>query len=260
MLNNPRYRKFKEETIMAGHSKWANIKHRKGKQDAVRGKIFTKFGKALAVASKEGGSDPENNAKLRDIIAKAKAENMPNDNIERAIKKGAGELGGNNYEEIMYEGYGPSGVAVIIEALTDNKNRTAGDVRHIFDKNGGNLGTDGCVSFLFERKGQLMIEKNVEIDEEELMMIALEAGAEDFITEEEGYEIITDPNDFRAVREALENKNISFISAEIAMNPTTETSLPSEDIKKMEKMIDMLDDHDDIQAVYHNWDRPEELE
>src|SRR5690554_5215494 len=194
---------------MAGHSKWANIKHRKGKQDAARGKIFTKFGKALAVAAKEGGSDPENNAKLRDIIAKAKSQNMPNDNIERAIKKGAGELGGNNYEEIIYEGYGPGGVAVIVEALTDNKNRTAGDVRYIFDKNGGNLGTTGCVAFLFERKGQIMIEKNDDIDEEELMMTALEAGAEDFVTEDEGYEIITDPNDFGLVRETLEKEGLS---------------------------------------------------
>jgi YebC/PmpR family DNA-binding regulatory protein len=245
---------------MAGHSKWANIKHRKGRQDAVRGKIFTKYGKALAVASKEGGSDPETNAKLRDVIAKAKAENMPNDNIERAIKKGAGELEGSNYEEIVYEGYGPGGIAIIVEALTDNKNRTAGDVRHIFDKNGGNLGTSGCVSFLFERKGQLMIEKNQSIIEDELMMLALEAGAEDFITEEEGYEIVTDPNDFSIVRETLEKENLSFISAEIAMIPTTQTSLSEGDIKKMQKMLDMFEDHDDVQEIYHNWEMPEDME
>ncbi|MCR1898218.1 YebC/PmpR family DNA-binding transcriptional regulator [Irregularibacter muris] len=245
---------------MAGHSKWANIKHKKGKQDAVRGKIFTKFGKALAVAAKEGGSDPEHNAKLRDIIAKAKVQNMPNDNIERAIKRGAGELDGSHYEEIVYEGYGPGGVAVIVEALTDNKNRTAGDIRHIFDKNGGNLGTSGCVSFLFDRKGQLMIERSHDIDEDELMMLALDAGAEDFVVEEEGYEIVTDPNEFGTVREALEKEDLSFISAEVAMIPTTETSLTPEDIKKMQKMLDMFDDHDDIQEVYHNWSMPEDME
>lgn len=245
---------------MSGHSKWANIKHRKGKQDAVKGKIFTKFAKAIAVAAKEGGSDLENNAKLRDIVAKAKTQNMPNDNIERAIKKGAGELEGSSYEEIVYEGYGPGGVAIIVETLTDNKNRTAGDVRHIFDKNGGNLGTSGCVSFLFQRKGQLMVEKSDNIDEDELMLLAIDVGAEDFIVEEEGYEIITDPNDFGKVREALEAENIIFISAEIAMIPTTQATLSSEDAKKMQKMLDMFEDHDDVQEVYHNWDMPEDME
>jgi YebC/PmpR family DNA-binding regulatory protein len=245
---------------MAGHSKWSNIKHKKGRQDAIRGKIFSKYSKAIAVAVKEGGSDPLSNAKLRDIIAKAKAENMPNDNIERAIKKGAGELGGSNYEEITYEGYGPGGTAIIVETLTDNKNRTAGDVRFIFDKNGGNLGTSGCVSFLFERKGQLMIEKNQNINEDDLMMIALEAGAEDFIVDEEGYEIITDPNDFSTLREILEKEGISFVSAEVAMIPNTETSIGEEDMKKMKKMLDMFDDHDDIQEVYHNWDMPDDIE
>ncbi|HHT51162.1 MAG TPA: YebC/PmpR family DNA-binding transcriptional regulator, partial [Eubacteriaceae bacterium] len=243
-----------------GHSKWSNIKHKKGRQDAIRGKIFSKYSKAIAVAVKEGGSDPLSNAKLRDIIAKAKAENMPNDNIERAIKKGAGELGGSNYEEITYEGYGPGGTAIIVETLTDNKNRTAGDVRFIFDKNGGNLGTSGCVSFLFERKGQLMIEKNQNINEDDLMMIALEAGAEDFIVDEEGYEIITDPNDFSTLREILEKEGISFVSAEVAMIPNTETSIGEEDMKKMKKMLDMFDDHDDIQEVYHNWDMPDDIE
>ena len=245
---------------MAGHSKWSNIKHKKGRQDAVRGKIFSKYAKAIAVASKEGGGDPLTNAKLRDIIAKAKAENMPNDNIDRAIKKGAGELGGSNYEEITYEGYGPGGTAIIVEALTDNKNRTAGDVRFIFDKNGGNLGTSGCVSFLFERKGQLMIEKNQNINEDDLMMIALEAGAEDFIADEEGYEIITNPNDFSSLRDELEKDGLSFVSAEVAMIPNTETSLGEEDNKKMQKMLDMFDDHDDVQEVYHNWDIPDDLE
>ncbi|WP_213818455.1 YebC/PmpR family DNA-binding transcriptional regulator [Garciella nitratireducens] len=245
---------------MAGHSKWANIKHKKGKQDAVKGKIFTKFAKAIAVAAKEGGADPDNNAKLRDIIAKAKAQNMPNDNIERAIKKGAGELEGSHYEEIIYEGYGPGGVAVIVETLTDNKNRTAGDVRHIFDKNGGNLGTSGCVSFLFRRKGQLMIEKDENVDEDKLMLLAIDAGAEDFIVEEEGYEIITDPNDFGEVREALESENINFVSAEIAMIPTTQVALSAEDVKKMQKMLDMFEEHDDVQEVYHNWDMPEDME
>ena len=245
---------------MAGHSKWSNIKHKKGRQDAIRGKIFSKYSKAIAVAVKEGGSDPLSNAKLRDIIAKAKAENMRNDNIERAIKKGAGELGGSNYEEITYEGYGPGGTAIIVETLTDNKNRTAGDVRFIFDKNGGNLGTSGCVSFLFERKGQLMIEKNQNINEDDLMMIALEAGAEDFIVDEEGYEIITDPNDFSTLREILEKEGISFVSAEVAMIPNTETSIGEEDMKKMKKMLDMFDDHDDIQEVYHNWDMPDDIE
>ncbi|RBP46618.1 YebC/PmpR family DNA-binding transcriptional regulator [Garciella nitratireducens] len=245
---------------MAGHSKWANIKHKKGKQDAVKGKIFTKFAKAIAVAAKEGGADPDNNAKLRDIIAKAKAQNMPNDNIERAIKKGAGELEGSHYEEIIYEGYGPGGVAVIVETLTDNKNRTAGDVRHIFDKNGGNLGTSGCVSFLFKRKGQLMIEKDENVDEDKLMLLAIDAGAEDFIVEEEGYEIITDPNDFGEVREALESENINFVSAEIAMIPTTQVALSAEDVKKMQKMLDMFEEHDDVQEVYHNWDMPEDME
>lgn len=245
---------------VSGHSKWANIKHKKGKQDAAKGKVFTKYAKAIAVAAKEGGSDPENNAKLRDVVAKAKAQNMPNDNIDRAIKKGAGELEGSHYEEIVYEGYGPGGVAVIVETLTDNKNRTAGDVRHIFDKNGGNLGTTGCVSFLFERKGQLMVEKKDSIDEEEFMLLAIDAGAEDFLVEEEGYEIVTDPNDFGQVREALEKEGISFISAEVAMIPTTQTELSAEDTKKMQKMLDMFDDHDDVQEVYHNWDMPEDIE
>ena len=247
---------------MAGHSKWSNIKHKKGRQDAIRGKIFSKYSKALAIISlsfalDRGSLPPSFTATA---IALEYLENMPNDNIERAIKKGAGELGGSNYEEITYEGYGPGGTAIIVETLTDNKNRTAGDVRFIFDKNGGNLGTSGCVSFLFERKGQLMIEKNQNINEDDLMMIALEAGAEDFIVDEEGYEIITDPNDFSTLREILEKEGISFVSAEVAMIPNTETSIGEEDMKKMKKMLDMFDDHDDIQEVYHNWDMPDDIE
>lgn len=243
---------------MSGHSKWSTIKHKKGKQDAIRGKIFTKLAKAIAVAAKEGGQDPDLNSRLKDAVLKAKSNNMPNDNIDRAIKKGSGELSGANYEEIIYEGYGPNGVAVIINALTDNKNRTASDVRHAFDKNGGNLGTTGCVSFMFEKKGLIMIEDSNLIDEEELMMLALEAGAEDFNIEEEGYEIITLQEDFQNVCSALENENIKFASAEITMIPTTYTKLSQEDEKKMQKMIDMFDDNDDIQEVYHNWDMEEE--
>jgi len=238
---------------MSGHSKWSTIKNKKGKADAIRGKIFTKLGKAIAVAAKDGG-DPEINAKLRDAITKAKINNMPNDNIDRAVKKGAGDLSGNNYETIIYEGYGPAGVAVIVEALTDNKNRTAADVRHAFDKNGGNLGTTGCVSFIFDKKGQIMIEKDVSIDEDELMMIALEAGAEDINSEEEGFEIITDEVNFQAVCKTLEKENIKFASAEITMIPNTYSKLSAEDEKKMQKMLDMFDDNEDIQEVYHNWE------
>ena len=238
---------------MSGHSKWANIKNRKGKQDAAKGKVFTKMAKYIAVAAREGGSDPEMNAKLRDAVAKAKAANMPNDNIDRAIKKGAGELQGAVYEEIIYEGYGPSGVAVIVQCLTDNKNRTAGDVRHAFDKNGGNLGSSGCVSFMFTKKGRIMIEKSDAIDEDELMMVALDAGAEDMETSDEGYEISTTPEDFAAVMDALRDNGIEVLSGEIAMIPSTKTSLSEEDAKKMEKMLDMFDDNDDIQEVWHNW-------
>ncbi|MEF9919422.1 MAG: YebC/PmpR family DNA-binding transcriptional regulator [Eubacterium sp.] len=238
---------------MSGHSKWANIKNRKGKQDAVRGKIFTKMAKYIAVAAREGGSDPEMNAKLRDAVMKAKASNMPNDNIDRAIKKGAGELQGTIYEEITYEGYGPAGVAVIVQTLTDNKNRTAGDVRHAFDKNGGNLGTSGCVGFLFTKKGRILVEKDDAIDEDDLMMIALEAGAEDMEISEDGYEIATSPEDFGTVINTLQEKKIKVHSGEIAMIPSTEVDLAPDDVKKMEKMLDMFDDNDDVQEVWHNW-------
>ncbi|SHE27002.1 YebC/PmpR family DNA-binding transcriptional regulator [Alkalibacter saccharofermentans] len=239
---------------MAGHSKWANIKHKKGKADAAKGQVYTKLSKAIAVAVKEGGSDPEMNSRLRDAVTKAKANNMPNDNIDRAIKKGAGELGSANYEEITYEGYGPGGVAVIVQALTENKNRTAGDVRHAFDKNGGNLGTSGCVSFMFEKKGQIMIEKDDSVDEDELMMIALEAGAQDINVEAEGFEIVTEPEEFQKTCDALVEAGYEFASAEVAMIPTTYSKLSEEDVKKMNKMLDMFDDNDDIQEVYHNWE------
>ncbi|MCX7695141.1 MAG: YebC/PmpR family DNA-binding transcriptional regulator [Caloramator sp.] len=242
---------------MAGHSKWANIKHRKGKQDAIRAKIFTKLGKEIAVAVKEGGANPEANSRLRDAIAKAKANNMPMDNIERAIKKASGELGNVNYEEIVYEGYGPNGVAVIVQALTDNRNRTASEVRHTFEKYGGNLGTTGCVSFLFEKKGVLIVEKKDEIDEDELMMLALDSGAEDFSSEEDVYEIITSPEDFSTVRESLEKNGIEFASAEVSMVPTTYASISGEAAEKFEKMLDKLEENDDVQNVWHNAEFPE---
>ncbi|CDF58344.1 YebC/PmpR family DNA-binding transcriptional regulator [Thermobrachium celere] len=242
---------------MAGHSKWANIKHRKGKQDALRAKIFTKLGKEIAVAVKEGGPNPDANSRLRDAIAKAKANNMPMDNIERAIKKASGELSSVNYEEIVYEGYGPSGVAVIVQALTDNRNRTASEVRHTFEKYGGNLGTTGCVSFLFEKKGVLVVEKKDELNEDELMMMALDAGAEDFSAEEDVYEIITSPEDFSTVREALEKNGIEFVSAEVSMVPTTYASISGEAAEKFEKMLDKLEENDDVQNVWHNAEFPE---
>ena len=230
-----------------------NIINKKGKQDAKRAKVFTKHSRAIAVAAKEGGKDPEYNASLKTAIEKAKADNMPNDNIDRAILKGAGAGANENYETIVYEGYGPAGVAVIVEALTDNKNRTAGNVRYYFDKNGGNLGTSGCVSFMFDKKGQILIEASDSVDEEELMDLSLEAGAEDFITEEDGYEIITTPEDFSNVRDVLQEKGYNFISADIKMIPQTTTVLTDEEqIKSMNKMIDMLEDDDDVQNIYHN--------
>lgn len=238
---------------MAGHSKFANIKHRKEKQDAKKGKIFTKIGREIAVAVKEGGSDLTINNRLKDIVTKAKANNMPNDTIDRCIKKASGELGNVNYESITYEGYGPNGVAILVQALTDNKNRTAANVRHAFTKNGGNLGTTGCVSFMFEKKGQTIIERSNEIDEDELMMLVLEAGAEDFITEEEGYEIITSEETFGNVNDALEKSKIIVLSSEITMIPSTMTQITDEeDLKKMVKLIDLLEEDDDVQNIYHN--------
>ncbi len=240
---------------MAGHSKFANIKHRKAKNDAAKGKIFTKIGREIMVAVKSGGSDPENNSRLKDIIAKAKSNNMPNDTIDRSIKKAAGELGDVDYETIIYEGYGPSGVAVIVECLTDNKNRTAGNVRHAFSKCKGNMGTTGCVSFMFEKKGQIVIEKDDDVDEDELMMVALEAGAEDFLAEEEGYEIMTSPELFSAVNDAIIGAGYTALDAEITQIPSTYTELTdADDVKNMEKMLDMLNDDDDVQNVWHNWE------
>ena len=237
---------------MSGHSKWANIQNKKNKTDAARGKIFTKIGREIAIAVKEGGGDPANNAKLRDVIAKAKANNMPNDNITRSIKKASGELGSINYEEMTYEGYGVSGVAVIVTALSDNKNRTAGDIRHAFDKNGGSMGANGCVSWMFDRKGMIVIEDDGNVDEEELMMAALDAGAEDFNKNEDVFEIITAPEDFSAVREALEQAGYSFLSAELDMIPQNTVNLSSEDQQKIQRLLDMLEDNDDVQNVYHN--------
>lgn len=241
---------------MSGHSKWSNIKHKKEKSDAKKGKIFTKLGREITVVVKTGGADPESNSKLRDVIAKAKANNMPNDNIERCIKKASGEMSDATYEEITYEGYGPSGVAVIVETLTDNRNRTAGDVRHYFDKFGGNLGQTGCVSFMFDTKGVLIIEDESEqIDEDSIMMEALEAGAEDITFDDGSYEILTAPEDFSAVRDALSAKGYEFASAEIERIPQTTVSLTNEDdVTLMNKLIDILEDNDDVQNVYHNWE------
>ncbi len=241
---------------MSGHSKWANIKVKKGKSDAQRGKIFTKLGRELAIAVKSGGANPDANSRLKDVIAKAKAANMPNDNIARSIKKAAGEGEGANYEEIAYEGYGPGGVAVIVEAATDNRNRTAGDIRHYFDKFGGNLGQTGSVSFMFNKKGILLIEKTGGTNEDDLMMEALDAGAEDFTVEEEYFEIQTDPNDFSKVREALEKKNYEFTEADVEMIPTVMTKLTDpKQIELMDKLIENLEDMDDVQNVYHNWEQ-----
>ncbi len=242
---------------MSGHSKWHNIQAKKGKVDAKRGKIFTKIGKELAIAIKNGGANPDTNSKLRDVIAKAKAANMPNDNIQRAIKKAEGDLNSVNYETIVYEGYGPSGVAVIVETLTDNKNRSAGNVRSAFTKGGGNMGNAGCVSFMFQEKGELVIEKD-DKDEEEMMMMALDAGAEDFNSDEdEVFVITTAPEDFGTVREALEAQGLEFLEAAVKMIPDTYTAINEEDAKKFQKMLDLLDDDDDVQEVYHNAEFPE---
>ena len=243
---------------MSGHSKWANIKHKKGKSDAQKGKIFTKLGREILVAVKAGGPDPEGNSRLKDIIAKAKAANMPNDNITRSIKKAAGDADSTNYEEVVYEGYGPGGVAVIVNSMTDNRNRTAGDVRHLFDKHNGNLGTTNCVSFMFDKKGVIVIEKKDDIGEEELMMQAIEAGAEDFASEDDYYEITTDPADFSSVREALEKDGYEFASAELDMIPQNYVKLENENhVASMEKLADSLEELDDVQEVYHNWEQDE---
>ena len=240
---------------MSGHSKWHNIKAKKGKADAARGKIFTKLGRELLIAVKQGGPDPAGNSKLKDVIAKCKAANMPNDTINNAIKKASGEGSTATYEEVVYEGYGPNGVAVIVNANTDNRNRTAADVRHVFDKAGGNLGTTGCVSYLFNKKGVIVIEKvSTNMDEEELMMLALDAGAEDFNASEEVYEITTAPSDFSNVREKLEEAGLTFLEASVQMVPTTTVALDEAGQEKMERLIERLEELDDVMDVYHNWD------
>lgn len=241
---------------MSGHSKWHNIQNKKGKADAQRGKIFTKLGKELVLAVKNGGPVPENNPKLRDAIAKAKAANMPNDTINRSIKKASGELASVDYERIVYEGYGPSGVAVIVETLTDNRNRSAGDVRAAFSKGGGTMGTTGCVNFMFQEKGEIVIER-VDLDEEEIMMMALDAGAEDFEVEDEVFVITTSPDDFGTVREALEAEGLEFLEAAVKMIPDTYTAIDEEAAKKMQKILNLLEDSDDVQEVYHNAEFPE---
>jgi YebC/PmpR family DNA-binding regulatory protein len=241
---------------MSGHSKWNNIKRKKGEADAQRGAIFTKLGRELAVAVKNGGADPEANSRLKDLIAKAKAANMPNDNIQRSIKKAAGSNDNDTYEEITYEGYGPGGVAVMVRTLSDNRNRTAGDVRHIFDKHGGNMGTSGCVNFLFQEKGTIIIDRELFEDEEAVMMDALDAGAEDFAAEDEVYEITTSPEDYRTVRDNLEKKKYEFIDVSVGPIPVTWTEISDPELaEKMEKLIDKMEELDDVQDVYHNWDR-----
>lgn len=245
---------------MSGHSKFANIKHKKEKNDASKGKIFTKLGREIAVAVKEGGADPASNSRLKDIVAKAKANNMPNDTIDRSIKKAAGDANADNYERVTYEGYGPNGTAIIVECLTDNKNRTASNVRNAFTKGNGNVGTPGCVSFMFDRKGQILVDKEEwEKDADELMMLALDAGAEDFSEEEDSFEIITDPDTFSEVREKLEKAAIPMVQAEVTMIPQTFVDLTdANDIKMMNRTLDLLDEDDDVQEVYHNWNMPEE--
>ena len=241
---------------MSGHSKFANIKHKKEKNDAAKGKIFTVIGREIAVAVKEGGPDPANNSKLRDIIAKAKANNMPNDTIDRGIKKAAGDANSVNYEQVTYEGYGPSGIAIIVEALTDNKNRTAANVRSAFTKGNGSMGNSGCVSYMFDKKGQIIIDKEeCDMDADELMMQALDAGAEDFSEEEDSFEITTTPEEFEIVRKALEDAGITMASAEVTMIPQNYVTLTAEqDIINIGRILDLLYDDDDVQEVYHNWE------
>ena len=245
---------------MSGHSKWHNIQATKNKADAVRGKIFTKIGREIAVAVKQGGPDPNNNAKLRDVISKAKQNNMPNDNIQRSIKKASGELSAVNYEEITYEGYGIGGSAVIVKCLTDNKNRTAGDVRHAFDKFGGSLGALGCVSYMFDNKGVLLLQKSDKINEDELIDMCLEAEAEDVINDEDVFSIITAPSMFHKVKETLEGKGLEFVSSEVTMVPQTTIDLDEKQLATFEKMLDTLESLDDVQDVYHNVNLPDEDE
>ena len=241
---------------MSGHSKWANIKHKKGKADAARGKIFTKIGREIAIAVRDGGSDPAVNGKLRDVIAKAKANNMPNETIERGIKKAAGDLGNVNYQYNTYEGYGPGGIAIIVDTLTDNLNRTAANVRSAFTKGNGSIGTPGCVSFMFDKKGQIIIDKeDCDLSADDLMMIALDAGADDIKEEEDSFEILTAEEDFDAVEKALKDEGIPMVSAEVTMIPQNYVKVTDETtMKQINRILDILDDDDDVQNVYHNWD------
>ena len=246
---------------MSGHSKWHNIQAKKGKADAARGKVFTKIGREIAIAVREGGSNPDVNGKLRDVIAKAKASNMPNDNIQRSIKKAAGELGNVNYERITYEGYAPGGVAVIVDTITDNRNRTVSDVRHCFAKYDGNLGTNGSVSFMFDEKGVIVVERTPGSDEDEMMMVALDAGAEDMKTEDDVFEIYTAPNDFSAVLAKLQEQGLSFLSADVQKLPNNTVTVDDPDtLAKVQKLLDMLDENDDVENVFHNCELPEEEE
>ena len=246
---------------MSGHSKWHNIQAKKGKADAQRGAVFTKIGREIAIAVREGGANPESNGKLRDVIAKAKANNMPNDNIQRSIKKASGELSNVVYEEITYEGYAPGGVAVIVDTISDNRNRTASDIRHCFAKYGGNLGTTGSVGFMFDERGVLVVERQPGSDEDEMMMIALDAGAEDVKADDDVFEIYTAPNEFSAVREALEKQGLTFLSADVQKIPQNTVAVTDPDtIVKIQKMLDLLEENDDVQNVYHNADLPEEEE
>lgn len=239
---------------MSGHSKWANIKHKKAKVDAQKGKIYTKFSKMIIVATREGGPDPNANSKLKDIIEKAKEANMPNENIMRAIKRGSGELDGADYEEIMYEGYGPGGAAILLDIMTDNRNRTAAEMRHIFDKHGGNLGETGCVAWMFDKKGLLIIEKDEKTDVDNVMMAAIDSGAEDVQEQDDSIEIITSPEQFESVKKALEENNIRISSAEITFLPKTTVTLPAKESESMEKLLEALEDHDDVQNVYTNYE------
>jgi YebC/PmpR family DNA-binding regulatory protein len=243
---------------MSGHSKWSSIKHKKAATDAKRGKIFTKVIKEITVAARMGGGDIETNPRLRTAVQAAKAENMPKDNIERAIKKGTGELEGVNYEEISYEGYGPGGAAVLVESLTDNKNRTVADIRSIFGKNGGNLGENGCVAWMFDKKGYIVVESSA-VDEDTLMETALEAGAEDIREDDSNYEVITEPGDFEAIKEAIDTASIPYIDAEVTMLPQNTTNLAGKEAEQMVRLMEMLEDCDDVQKVYTNADIPEEI-
>ncbi|AJQ27840.1 YebC/PmpR family DNA-binding transcriptional regulator [Pelosinus fermentans] len=244
---------------MSGHSKWANIKHKKGKMDALRGKVTTKIGRELTVAARMGGADPTGNMRLKLALQKAKENNIPKDNIQRAIQKGLGSSDGSNYEELVYEGYGPAGVAVMVEVMTDNRNRTAADVRHLFSKYSGNLGESGCVSWMFDKKGLFIIEKVATIDEEELMMLSLEAGADDFKVEDNEFEITVEPDHFYSFQEVLEKNGIKTSVAEITMIPQTTVALAADDATRMMKLMDALEEHDDVQEVYANFDIPEDL-